>query len=1245
MRDILVELVRVTPELPYPITEDDILKGQVEPPNEFLEFFNVLYTGKSASPTNPGLQRLVRSACDDIMYVGSRGKLKPRKQLLWGIAVKTLTGSKRMLTLCNRYGHAISYGQETTIETEAAEAILARELAVPDGMMAEKGLSTATAWDNYNERRETLNGAGIYDDTVGIIYQNRPTSVSDPQNNTTPLEPNDKSAMPLQTRSSKRLKSRRDEIAPYRKTPKVTRFNYMSKPTVPESLSRVTFTDTLWMTCCEYTNTPMWSGWNSVFSDDPLPNQQLGFMKNLGAPSTQLSSVAETMNISMQVARECGDDYGIVSYDMGLAKPALRIQDTEHPKYEDLFILPGPFHALTAFYGSVGYIKNGSGALHILVISGILAPGCVNGFVSGKHYNRCRRVNALWSCSTKILHFRQFTKTVATEELEHYREEMYSMTTQGTKEALEQTQASPAVQKIISDYEAYTEATLVGDHGKTAQFWLQDALRYDVARRLERGIRENDVALMTYSYWQMVAVFFSTGRPIYKRWLTKCALQLANVDATHPGLRQTLENGALSVQLSQRPFCRLPPDQGLEMTVNKTSASRLQGVAAFTNNDETVQRYMITHFFRMFVVQSLLDEADINKSEEGAKELRPSRIKRDNANLVKLTDTIQSTMNPFDNEGDPALLYNVSTGKPLPASVTTDLLRLDEIGQERRDEFVAQCQADPARFELSIPNARVKNFTATTKKVKLTRADKRVVELVGSRNLLGRLLYLANKSKLDLANVFQYPLTPIPLSMGNIDGAKGKSGKSKLMPKIENGHKSDIPIRVDVGIYDAMFLIRRLINYDCTYGDLAKTLLKTICTSSANYILFDRYDEPSIKASERNDRRDTHGTDEFSPNDLQISGPYQKRPRNFQGALTSSEYKTRLIDFLVHEWRKDEYARIIGDRRVFVAYSKRCDLLTSESDEVVHVEIPDLAFEHEEADTLIFFMLQHIQNHTSAENVVVRANDTDILVLAMYHISHQLKDIHVWLDFGLDSNNTRRYIHINELVNDQPTDYWDALLGYHAFTGSDYTSSFRQKGKVRLLSKLHSDRNFKSALMELGSDQFVIGDSLTKFEAVVCAMYACPKMKSVNNAAYQKFMEKYKPTDPTRPLENIKGADPTYYPPCQSVLRSHISRCHLVVKMWKNAISSVPNILDPLEYGWIRVEGDYAIEWFQGRQLPQSLVDVIPTPNEIPSGSADEEPDDDDIDADSGDDEAEDADDADDDYVDIFEDLCGEYIL
>ena len=104
-----------------------------------------------------------------------------------------------------------------------------------------------------------------------------------------------------------------------------------------------------------------------------------------------------------------------------------------------------------------------------------------------------------------------------------------------------------------------------------------------------------------------------------------------------------------------------------------------------------------------------------------------------------------------------------------------------------------------------------------------------------------------------------------------------------------------------------------------------------------------------------------------------------------------------------------------------------------------------------------------------------------------------------------------------------------ALPAFHAFTGSDYTASFMNKGKARPLSAMEKSKTFAAAFAAIGDDDEE--DPLPIVEKYVCKMYGQPKMSSVNEARYKIFLSKFAPKSNEDPLEKIKGINPSSMPP------------------------------------------------------------------------------------------------------------------
>ena len=63
------------------------------------------------------------TTAQDVVFTVSHGKLKPAKHLCLGIGMKTLTGSKKVINILNRFGHSVNYSLVEEIETAKADNI------------------------------------------------------------------------------------------------------------------------------------------------------------------------------------------------------------------------------------------------------------------------------------------------------------------------------------------------------------------------------------------------------------------------------------------------------------------------------------------------------------------------------------------------------------------------------------------------------------------------------------------------------------------------------------------------------------------------------------------------------------------------------------------------------------------------------------------------------------------------------------------------------------------------------------------------------------------------------------------------------------------------------------------------------------------------------------------------------------------------------------------------------------------
>ena len=158
------------------ITFDDIIDGEVRISEQLTQFCYHLVVGpdhrshKSASK----IRRVEPLAADTVFSV-INGRKNPSKL---GLAVKSMTGSKKLIGMLNRYGNCVSYTTTEELETELTfTATSASKISLAD-LVPDSSLTVGMAYDNFDWFVETLSGKNTLHNTVGIVYQSVPEETS-----------------------------------------------------------------------------------------------------------------------------------------------------------------------------------------------------------------------------------------------------------------------------------------------------------------------------------------------------------------------------------------------------------------------------------------------------------------------------------------------------------------------------------------------------------------------------------------------------------------------------------------------------------------------------------------------------------------------------------------------------------------------------------------------------------------------------------------------------------------------------------------------------------------------------------------------------------------------------------------------------------------------------------------------------------------------------------------------------------
>lgn len=476
------------------------------------------------------------------------------------------------------------------------------------------------------------------------------------------------------------------------------------------------------------------------------------------------------------------------------------------------------------------------------------------------------------------------------------------------------------------------------------------------------------------------------------------------------------------------------------------------------------------------------------------------------------------------------------------------------------------------------------------KKITRKASNDKVQEEIINKNLFARMLALSSQHKIDIAEVLKYPLTATPRAFSHSDGTFNKTDKSALMNHLEKTIVAENPGSIDVAIIDGFFLLHTIGEVPRTLGLISRKFLQMVTKYKAKHIhvIFDQYFNPSIKDAERQ-RRVQHLEQQV----YAIRGADQIKPSNFINCLRSNEFKENFVKFIINHWQDPSISDFFKNKTVYVNDKNTCYQFTSSNNTIIRAISDDYSCNHEEADTRILYVISKFQ---SPNNIVVRCNDTDVLVILLGNFHKINAESKILMEVGFYNNNSLRYLDVGKLFVELGPDVCLALPGLHAFTGCDTTSCFYKKGKVTPFKQMEKSSEFQKYFQTFYQDPEPDSVPITTAEKFVCFMYNLPRCPTVNEARYRKFEMAYKPRKMNEPLiKSFATFDSLSIPPCQSSLLLHVKRSIFQTYIWMNAEKQDPmQPLNPEDYGWkIGPSGIYEPVWFDGDVAPPVVIDAI----------------------------------------------------
>ena len=1190
---------------PWPPSASYLQFDATKPPSSLVDFLAQLISGTSAENSSDKTQRLCGSFAEDICSATTRGRWNVPKHQLLGVTLHHLTGKADIVTMLHRYGHCSSYTAVLELETAIANQVQDQDAVLPSNITATDNNVIHVCWDNCDLNEETPSGAATTHTTHGIVIQqvscSTEHSVSVAANTCThPSKPKSR------PRSFKPIT---DGPLPYaRKSnaePSILNVTSTAGAGDGETVSTCGLSDSeglqtldnmkgqLWTLCRAMYNSnwtvPDWSGWLSkTFGQaDNVTLSRIGYMKPIMHPITDCATVKKCLTTSMEVTRKLNQEYTLVTMDLAAAKLAYDLIWGDQEQFAKVIVNLGPFHTTCSYLGAIGKMMSGSGFEDIVVEAGLCASGSIEQVMSGKHYNRSMRVHQRMLDALDRMMMTSFQQYAQSSPERNCLPAVVTLAEEPSAAHLQAAEDSAACKAFLADFNSFKEAIRHGDFGKTAQFWMQYCDCVWTVLTFQRAVKENDLDLFIKSMTQMCGLLLSADHLNYGKYLPFYCVQLRNLQETHPGAEVLLSTCGFSVARSTTPGCRLPIDQTIEQTINR-SAKTSGGIIGFSRNVGAYHRWCLTRHERATFAEATLDHLDMKEDTMDAhKSTRTSSVKRSEMEVQRVMNTFDHFVNPFSTNQDQQQLFCLSSGQPALEDVADDLLKYVDAGNRAASDFVqSRLLSCTAKFHDRMKKMSLKTFQAMAVKCTMSCSKKKAVEVKAERNLLGRLVLLSQHREISLEHLFEYPLGPIPWALATADGALVKTNKAQLMHCIEDlivKHATSMPENA-VHIVDGNALLQGLVHLPETFEDLASTIFNILPKVATVHFVTDTYVDNSVKDLERLRRGS-------SPTYL-VGGRKTRLPRNFKSFMHNAENKRQLTKFLLAEWQSDRYASRIHHRTVFFVCEKECLCLQSEDGLTVTASpAVDLSSDHEEADTRIILHCLYASHHSAPSSaIVVHSPDTDVFVLLL-HYSHRIQQP---LMFYTGSGNNRRIILVHKCANELDSDICAALPSFHAFTGCDTISAFVRKGKKGPLKQLRNNNAALEAFKNIGTTADIVSDStLEEMEKFVCLMYGKSRYSDVNKLRYETFKTRYEVRAQERNVIMYNGVDISLLPPCRASLRKHCQRVNYQSYMWKNAHIAQLQLPSPIGCGWrMDAEGKLTVDWIEDA-LPQQLVEEM----------------------------------------------------
>ena len=285
------------------------------------------------------------------------------------------------------------------------------------------------------------------------------------------------------------------------------------------------------------------------------------------------------------------------------------------------------------------------------------------------------------------------------------------------------------------------------------------------------------------------------------------------------------------------------------------------------------------------------------------------------------------------------------------------------------------------------------------------------------RSLFGRIIIIGQNRKIDIRELLQYSLGPLPWSLATTEGFPRKTNKEALANALQKDVQlADGHPRNSATIINGMSIVQKLNvgGGQTTFGMVAYSLLTKVLHEGSESdridVVFDTYRDMSIKNGERMEK-------------VQLSHiSATQLVKQWRMFLSEVKNKPSLIKFISREWRAEQCRGRLTGKTLFVTAESECWKITEEGSE----NVVELTSNQEETDSRLLLHAAHASQEGHVA-VAISSEDTDVFILLLNFFS--IIDAKLFMRCG--SRTRTRLVDIRGVVQRTGQEVCEALIGLH----------------------------------------------------------------------------------------------------------------------------------------------------------------------------------------------------------------------